>query len=185
MTYIYRHALKIEGMKVWLHSQNHQVTRFQVRSNVLQWKINAWKHKQQTYIPRVMVLYHLWLEKVQPCPPYKVPLWLPLQISTKVMFDLRLAQIKWALWVGQAYELLNKLHSNLQVQSHLYRIKDHFVQGQAANTRARNTINRIQACIDASTEGYHVAHVALVSLAPLLGKTRWEEQLQPLDNADK
>jgi hypothetical protein len=185
MTYIYRRALKVEGTKIWLHSQDHQVIRFQVRSNILQRKINAWKHKQQTYIPRVTVLHCLWLEKAQPCPPYEVPLWLPSQISTKVVFDLQLAQIEWALQVGQAYKSLDELRSNLQVRSHLYRIKDRFVWGQAANTRARNTINGIQACIDASAEGYHAACVALVSLAPLLGKTGWEEQLQPLNNADK
>ena len=51
--------------------------------------------------------------------------------------------------------------------------------------RACNTINGIQACINASAEGSHAACVALVSLASLLGKTGWEEQLQPLDNVDR
>jgi hypothetical protein len=51
--------------------------------------------------------------------------------------------------------------------------------------RARNTINVVQAHIDASREGYCAARVALVSFAPLLGKTGWEEQLRPLEDADK
>jgi hypothetical protein len=109
-------------------------------------------------------------------------LWLPSQIGTKVLFDHWLAEIEWALQVGQAYESLDELRNNLQVWSHLYRVKDRFVRGQTANTRARNTINVIQACIDASGDGYCAA---LVSLAPLLGKTGWEGQLQPLEDADK
>jgi hypothetical protein len=170
---------------VWLHSQDRQITRFQIRSNILQRKINAWKEKQRIYILRVMVLQRLWLDKVQPCPPYEVPLWLPSQIGTKVIFDRRLAEMEWALRVGQAYESLDELRNNLQVRSHLYRVKDRFVRGQTANTRVRNTINVVQARIDASGEGYRAARAALVSLAPLLGKTGWEGQLRPLEDADK
>ena len=89
---------------------------------------------------------------------------------TKVVFDQCLAKIEWDLWVGQAYRVLDKLCNNLQVQSHLYCINNCFIQDQAANTQACNTISTAQAHIDANGKEYHDAHAALVSLAPLLSK---------------
>ncbi|KAG6879796.1 hypothetical protein C0992_011594 [Termitomyces sp. T32_za158] len=49
-------ALKVEAGKIWEHSQDHQHTKLQLRSNALQRKISAWSKVQQLYTPGVMAL---------------------------------------------------------------------------------------------------------------------------------
>jgi hypothetical protein len=66
----------------------------------------------------------------------------------------------------------------------LFRFKDRFVRGQAANTRARGTINTVQARIDVHMKDYRAAHAALSSLGQLLAKTGWQDGLRLLADAD-
>jgi hypothetical protein len=180
-----RRALKVEASKVWLHAQDRQKTRFQLQSNALRRKIDAWKIKQQLYTPCVIALRNMEPQgSATPRPVYQIPLWLPSQIGFKSTFDKRLADIEWRLRVAQAYEFLDQMRNNLQIRAHLFRFKDRFVRGQTANTRARNAISTVQAHIDANVETYCAAYAALLSLGALLGKVGWQAKLQPLADSD-
>jgi hypothetical protein len=177
--------LKVEAGKIWLHAQDRQKTSFQLHSNTLSCKIDAWRIKQKLYTPCVAVLHNSEpQDSASPRPVHQIPLWLPSQIGCKMTFDRCLTDIEWCLHVAQAYESLDQLRNNLQIRSYLFHFKDHFVRGQTANTRARSTIATVQARIDANVETYHDAHTALLSLGLLLGKVGWQGKLQPLGGSD-
>ncbi|KAF8875708.1 hypothetical protein BD779DRAFT_1613396 [Infundibulicybe gibba] len=171
-------VIKISSGKLWDHSQDRQRTRLQIRTNALQRKIENWFKILQIYIPPVAMLRQRsgTAQKSGGLKPDEIILWLPSQIGEK---------IEWKLRIGQAYESLDGLRSNLQIQSHLFKFKDKFICGQASNTRARNTINLIQARVDALGEEYRVARLALVALAKVLGKIGWQDRLPVLADSDK
>jgi hypothetical protein len=177
--------MRVEISKVWLHSQDRQLTRVQLRSNALQRKINAWITKQQLYIPAVVALRKTAEDAGAIDGPQNFPLWLPSQIGTQVPFNPRLAELEWELRYSQAHDALDSLRKNLQMRAHLFKFKDRFVHGQSANTWARNAIATIQARVDASGDEYRAAHTALSSLGVLLGKLGWQSIFLPLTDADK
>lgn len=116
--------------------------------------------------------------------PQEIPLWLPSQIKSQVSCDPRLAEIEWKLRFAQAHEALETVRHNLQMRAHLYKFKDRFVRGQAANTRSRTAISNVQTRIDAAADEYRAAHLALTALALPLKKVAWNTHLLPLNNAD-
>lgn len=175
--------------KVWNHTQDHQQTRVQLRSNALQRKIDAWVKIQTLYIPSVATLQKnkdrdAITKDLPEHQPHDFPLWLPSQIKFQVKVDSCLADIEWRLRIAQAHETLENVQHNLQMRAHLYCFKQRNVRGQGANTCARNAIAVVQTRIDMSTAEYHVAQCALSSLASQLGKVRWDAILQPLQDAD-
>ncbi|KAF8888032.1 hypothetical protein BD779DRAFT_1611372 [Infundibulicybe gibba] len=174
--------------KLWDHSKDRQRTRLQLRTNALKRKIDGWFKILQLYIPPVALLCQKSQEfesARNELPPHKIQLWLPSAIGKKATFSKHLAEIEWKLRIGQAYESLDALRNNLRIRSHLFKFKDRFIRGQAANTRARNSIDLIQARVDASGEEYRAARSALVSLGGLLGKVGWQEKLPILADSDK
>ncbi|RDB15508.1 hypothetical protein Hypma_004165 [Hypsizygus marmoreus] len=181
-------SIKVETSKLWLHAQDRQKTRLQLRNNALSRKIVVWTQRQQLYIPAVVVLRRMDAQTEQnrtsPVPVHEYPLWLPSQIKSQVPFDKRLADIEWDLRLAQGEESLDGLRRNLQIRSHLFKFKDRFVRGQHANTRARNAIATVQARVDACAEDYRAAHTALVALGTVLDKVGWQHQLLPLLAAD-
>ncbi|KAF8869510.1 hypothetical protein BD779DRAFT_1390879, partial [Infundibulicybe gibba] len=173
------------------HAKDRQHTRLQLRTNTLQRKIDNWFKALQLYIPNVALLRQ---KPDQPTStaksrkelkPHEIRLWLPSAISRTVAFDESLAEIEWKLRIGQAYESLDALRNNLRIRSHLFKFKDRFIRGQAANTRARNSIDLVQARVDASGEEYRAARLALVSLGDLLKKLGWHDKLPVLADSDK
>ncbi|KAF8151299.1 hypothetical protein B0H34DRAFT_709445 [Crassisporium funariophilum] len=181
-------SIKADTSKVWLHSQDRQKTRLQLRNNALSRKIAFWTARQQLYIPTVVVLRRMDAQAAQgrtsPLPVHEFPLWLPSQIKSQVAFDTRLGEIEWELRKAQADEALEGVRRNLQIRSYLFKFKDQNVRGQHANTRARNAIATVQARIDACAEEYRAAHTALLSLGTLLGRVGWQDQLRPLAAED-
>ena len=162
-----RRSLATAAKQVWEHSQDRQRTKFQLRSNALQCKIESWSKYQLLYCPAVATLH-------APSPidnsassikPHLIPLWLPSQINGRVSIDISLVIIEWKLRHAQAYESLDSLQHYLQFRAYLYKFKDRFVRGQGANTRARNAINGVQAKIDAAAAEYRVAYGALLLLS--------------------
>ncbi|KAF8220538.1 hypothetical protein L208DRAFT_1382626 [Tricholoma matsutake] len=131
-----QHTLGVEAGKIWAHVQDCQCTKFQLQSNALHHKINAWSTKQQLYMLGIAVLCAADAKTTAPRLPYLIPLWLPSQISTKIPLNHWFAEIEWQLHIGQAYKSLELLRGTLQIHSHLFQFKDHFVRGQATNTRA-------------------------------------------------
>ncbi|KAF8871980.1 hypothetical protein BD779DRAFT_1453348 [Infundibulicybe gibba] len=181
-------AVSVESSKLWDHSKDRQRTRLQLRTNALKRKIDGWFKILQLYIPPVALLCQKSQESESArneLPPHKIQLWLPSAIGKKATFSRHLAEIEWKLRIGQAYESLDALRNNLRIRSHLFKFKDRFIRGQAANTRARNSIDLIQARVDVSGEEYRAARSALVSLGGLLGKVGWQEKLPILADSDK
>ncbi|RDB30549.1 hypothetical protein Hypma_007025 [Hypsizygus marmoreus] len=181
-------SVKVETSKLWLHSQDRQKTKLQLRNNALSWKIATWTQHQLLYTPAVVVLRRQDVQATEnqttARPVHEYPLWLPSQIKLQVPFDKRLAEIEWKLRLAQSDEALDGLRRNLQVRSHLFKFKDRFVRGQHANTWARNAIATVQARIDACAEEYRASYGALVSLGVILKKVGWQQQLLPLAQAD-
>jgi hypothetical protein len=116
--------------------------------------------------------------------PHLIPLWLPSQINGRVSIDRSLVNIEWKLRHAQAYESLDSLRHYLQVRAYLYKFKDRFVRGQGANTRARNTINGVQAKIDAAATEYRVAYGALLLLSSQVFDFGWKSELLLLKDED-
>ena len=105
-------------------------------------------------------------------------------IGADVDFDKRLADIEYQLRIAEAYEALDELRHNIQVRTHVYNFKDRFTRGQAANTRALNTIQAQNAKIHSSRDKYCTARTALVSLGRILGQTNWQSKLPVLADSD-
>ncbi|KAG6839651.1 hypothetical protein C0991_000506 [Blastosporella zonata] len=124
-------ALQVEACKIWVHSQDRQWTKLQLRANVLQRKITTWFGLQQVYIPGVLNLQrakeHAAAAQRTTLLSYTRSLWLPSQIGSKLPFGLDLADIEWQLRVAQAYEALDSLWRLLQIQAHLWAFKDRFI----------------------------------------------------------
>jgi hypothetical protein len=89
---------------------------------------------------------------------HEIPLWLPLQIKNTVPVSKDLYEIKFNLQIPQALEALDNLCTQLQVWAHVYKFKEHFLHGQTANTRTCNSLNTIQARVDAAATEYCVAY---------------------------
>ncbi|KAJ2936102.1 hypothetical protein H1R20_g992, partial [Candolleomyces eurysporus] len=116
--------------------------------------------------------------------PFDVRLWLPSQIGKLVPFDRSLAEIEYKLRNAQAHEALGVLRRNLQIRATLYDVKDRWLQGQGANTRALNAIATVQARIAAARDEYRQARIALLALADLLGHTKVDQEFLPLEEQD-
>ena len=99
---------KVSTNKVWNHSQDRELTRIQLRSNVLTRKIETWYRLLQLYIPSTVMLRERHSGK-KSIPPYDVPLWLPSGIGKLAPMDPRLADIESRLRDAQAHEALGTL----------------------------------------------------------------------------
>ena len=119
---------------------------------------------------------------------HSIPLWLPSQFAQHAAgtqpIDHRLLEVEWKLWMAQACEALDQIRHHLQIRTHVFKFKDHFVCGQGANTRARDAIGTIQATIDNNRDTYRVARSALASLGHVLRYTNWESQFPVLMDSD-
>lgn len=169
---------------LWEHSQDRQITRVALRSNALNRKLEEWFSLLQLYIPTSLLLRKREPQKKDNPKPFEVKLWLPSQIGRQVSFDLSLAEIEYRLRTAQAHEALGVLRRNLQVRATLYDVKDRWLRGQGANTRALNAIATVQARIAAARDEYRQARIALLSLADLLGYDKVDQEFLPLEDKD-
>jgi hypothetical protein len=101
-----------------------------------------------------------------------------------VPFDRSLAEIEYKLRNAQAHEALGVLRRNLQIRATLYDVKDRWLRGQGANTRALNAISTVQARIAAARDEYRQARIAILALADMLGHTKVEQEFLPLEDKD-
>ena len=180
-----RRSLATAAKQVWEHAQDRQRTKFQLRSNALQRKIESWCKYQLLYCPAVATLQAPSLnDNSASIKPHLIPLWLPSQINGRVSVDTSLVNIEWKLRHAQAYESLDSLRHYLQFRAYLYKFKDHFVRGQGAITRARNAINGVQAKINAAAAEYWVAYSALLLLSSQVFDFGWKNELLLLKDED-
>ena len=67
--------------------------------------------------------------------PFNITVWLPSKVTVaNGKFDRRLSEIEWKLNIAEAYEALDELRHHIQICMHVYKFKDQFSRGQAANT---------------------------------------------------
>lgn len=179
--------MNVEYTSLWDHAQDRQRTQYQLHSNRLTRKITAWQKYEKKYMPIVDALLSdgsLPVEQ-KADEPFNVTLWLPSKLgSADVDFDRRLAGIEWKLRIAEAYEALDELRHHIQLRTHVYKFKDQFTRGQAANTRALNMITTINTKINSNCDKYRAARIALVSLSNMLGEINWQSQLPILANCD-
>ncbi len=114
----------------------------------------------------------------------EIPLWLPSQIRSQITVPEYYRRLEFDLRIPQASEALDQLRAELQVRAHLFKVKDRFVRGQAANTRARSSLEGVQKKIDRCALEYRTAYGALCCIGPLLGETSWKDTYLPLNNED-
>lgn len=183
----YRRVYKDMCSKLWVHALDRQHTKIILRGSTLIRKIEAWSHYQTLYMPAVARLRDNTLRKLDhsvELKAHEIPLWLPSQIRSQIAVPEQYRRLEFDLRIPQASEALDDLRAGLQVRAHIFKVKDRFVRGQAANTRARSTLDGIQAKIDRYVLEYRVAYGALCILGPLLGETSWRESYLPLQNED-
>ncbi|KII87217.1 hypothetical protein PLICRDRAFT_112660, partial [Plicaturopsis crispa FD-325 SS-3] len=170
-----------------LNPTSAQLAKFQMRSNALRRRINAWRDIQALYIPAAAQLLKRSAQTAGNATEeaYNMRLFLPSEIGCQAAFDPIYAEYEWQLRVGQAHETLSDLRRHLRSQSHMWAVKNRFVRGQRANTRTRVLLARIDNQVQASAGAYRIARKALVVLGSLLGKeTSWMTthlELQPED----
>ncbi|KAJ2935666.1 hypothetical protein H1R20_g1427, partial [Candolleomyces eurysporus] len=149
-----QHSLKMLTNSLWEHSQDRQITRVTLRSNVLTQKLEEWFSLLQLYIPASILLRKREPQWKESPKLFDVQLWLPSHIGKLVPFDRSLAKIEYKLCNAQAHKALGVLRCNLQICATLYDVKDHWLWGQGANTRALNAIATVQAHIAAARDEY-------------------------------
>ncbi|KAH0828896.1 hypothetical protein J3R83DRAFT_2296 [Lanmaoa asiatica] len=173
--------LKNERAGLGLHATDNQQANLTQQSNTLQRRIDGWVKLQHLFLPFLAGKRAKNTSDMDAIiPPELFRLQLPSEIGNRFPVDERLQDIEWRLRLGQAHDALHSIRSNLRIRSYILKYKDHNLRGQGANTRAQNTVKKINARIDTAAGRYRDAHAALVMLSPLLRRTGWNSDLRPL-----
>ncbi|KAG1728677.1 hypothetical protein EDB19DRAFT_1897378 [Suillus lakei] len=169
------------GLELEDQQLNVQKGKILQRMNTLRQHIDTWAQVQLLYMPSVS---HLRSpdDIATEMKAHNISLFLLSSLPHQVLCDDHLLKHEWELHEAQAHDTPNDLHAVLNLQYHLYKYKDMFVQGQQANTQANGIINNAEHHIDTLLLKYSTARDALVNLVARLGKTDdWERTLKPLD----
>lgn len=155
--------------QTWDHSRDRELARVQLKSNAIVRKVDAWYRTLQVPIPASLVLRekHTSSKTVK---AYDLPLWLPSDIGRQAPFPLHFARVEYRLRTAQAQDALTTIRRNLQRRVTVWDIKDRWLRGQGANTRALNLLSTLQKKISAAKTEYTKARSALLTLAELLGE---------------
>ncbi|KAJ2936112.1 hypothetical protein H1R20_g975, partial [Candolleomyces eurysporus] len=137
-----------------------------------------WDHSQDRQITQVKLQSNALTRKLEE--------WfslLQLYVPTSVLLRKREPQKKES---PKPFDVQLWLPSQIGTLIHatLYDVKDHWLRGQGANTRALNAIATVQAHIAAAREEYHQARNALLALAALLGHQNLDQEFLPLEDKD-
>lgn len=119
--------------------------------------------------------------------PHLVPLYLPSALAKLgISFNQIHGENEFRLRYGHACESLDALRGHLQMRAYLYKFKDRFIRGQAANTKARNSINLAQDRINVAVADYRADRQALDNLREYstAGLSKWDEDLRQLEDGD-
>ncbi len=180
-----RRRLKVDYEALSIHATDLQRARIQERQNQLRRKIDAWADIQQLYMPGIAAHRdRLMSQSDAAAMSHNIPLLLPSAASGFLSIPTNMLEHEWSLRHAQAHEALSDLRGHLEVRSHLYKVKDRFVRGQHANTRALSVITTVNAKINMDVERYRVAYHAMYILSAPLAKTDWQGGLRSLTNAD-
>jgi hypothetical protein len=76
------------------------------------------------------------------------------------------------------------MHHHLCIRTHLYQQKDKYARGVHHNTRANNTITKLQAKVDRAAEKYRASRDAMLALSDSLVVPSWSDTLHVLKDHD-
>lgn len=110
---------------------------------------------------------------------------LPSAIGNRIPWDKQLGEYEWLLRDAQAHDSLHKLRDSLRLKDYLWKTKKKSSRGVRENTRSQTQMNNAVKKVKTAAIKYRVARMALVALAPILGKdNKWCSDLQDLRDDD-
>ncbi|KAG1732347.1 hypothetical protein EDB19DRAFT_1831363 [Suillus lakei] len=175
-------CLSFEISALSTHATDNQLAMAQQHTNALRRKIDTWRDIQLLYMPFVSHLRAGEESPTEPTPVDTIQLWLPSTVGPITHCSTQLRRFEWMLRYAQANDALKDIRNLLRLRSHLYKFKDNNIVGQAANTRARSTINKADNKVTMAAERYEAARAALTNLALLLNEDEaWKDILKPLN----
>lgn len=86
--------------------------------------------------------------------------------------------------MAQAQDALTAIRRNLQRRVTVWDLKDRWLRGQGANTKALNLLSTLQQKILSAREEYDQARKAILVLAPILGEKAVDKVYLPLTDKD-
>ena len=176
----------VDDEKAGTARQESSVTE---QRNALRVKIRSWQKIQPIYMPGLLSLQHN-LMADHPSTTTganqseHIPLWLPSSLSSenrRVACVANVVEFEEKLRTAQCYDLLEKIRHVLRMKSRMVLFKNKNIRGQAAGTRSRTVINRVQDRAKYLTRHYCIARLAKLSLS---GPGDWEHHLRELKDGD-
>jgi len=166
-----------------------QETSITEQRNALRTKIRSWQRIQPIYMPGLLGLQDSLMANHPSTTAganhsEHIPLWLPSSLSSesrRVACVANVVEFEEKLRTAQCYDLLEKTRHLLRIKSRMVLFKNKNIRGQAAGTRSRTLINRIQDRAKHLTQYYRIARSAKLSLS---GPGDWEHQLRELKDSD-
>ncbi|KAJ3531990.1 hypothetical protein NMY22_g7930 [Coprinellus aureogranulatus] len=177
-------SLKDSMKQTWDHSRDRELTRVQLKSNAVVRKVDAWYQVLQIYIPSTVRLREESATSAKTVKPYDLPLWLPSQIGRRAVCPPELAMIEFRLRTAQAQDALTTIRRNLQRRVTVWDLKDRWLRGQGANTKALNLLSTLQGKIRVAKAEYTQARNALLTLGPLVGEKNVGKLFLKLEDSD-
>ena len=181
---LFRRSLKQTMKQTWDHSRDRELTKVQLKSNTIVKKVDAWYRVLQLYIPSTVLLREKHAESSSKVKAYDLPLWLPSEIGRQAPVPRSLVEIEFKLRQAQAQDALSTIRRNLQRRVTVWDLKDRWLRGQSANTKALNLLSTLQQKIQAARSEYTKARAALLILAVPLGKKGLDKQFLVLEDSD-
>ena len=179
-----RRSLKASMKQTWDHSRDRELTKIQLKSNAILKKVDAWYRVLQLYIPTTVSLREQHAESTSNVKPYDLPLWLPSQVGRRAPVPRTLIEIEFKLRQAQAQDALSTIRRNLQRRVTVWDLKDRWLRGQSANTKALNLLSTLQQKIQSARDEYTQARHALLALAVPLGKKGLDKIFRVLEDSD-
>ena len=169
-------------------STAQQETSITEQQNVLRTKLHYWKKIQPIYMPGLLGLKAQLVAGLNTSKdnhqPEHAPLWLPSSLSPemrRIACGANVAAYEEKLWTAQCHDLLEKTRHVLRIKTHMVQFKNKNICGQAAGTRSRTVINRVQDRARYLSQHYRIARAAKLALS---GPGDWEKHLRVLNNSD-
>ena len=171
--------------QTWDHSRDRELTRIQLKSNMIVKKVDAWYGVLQVAIPSSVLLREDYVSNSsKTVKAYDLPLWLPSEIGKQAPFPSPLARIEFRLRVAQAQDALTAIRRNLQRRVTVWDLKDRWLRGQGSNTKALNLLSTLQQKIASAKAEYEDARTAILTLAPILGEKNVDKVYLVLKDTD-
>ena len=178
-----RRKLWVEENSLGEHATVLQRAQCQEKKNSYYRKVKLWQETQVLFIPAINTLR---IENVDPTTDAAVnlELLLPSAIGNRIPWDKQLGEYEWLLREAQAHDSLQKLRDGLRLKDYLLKTKKKSSRGVRENTRSQTQIDNALKKVKTAAIKYRVARMALIALAPILGKDNWCSEFQVLEDND-